>query len=232
MDSGILICYSARMPKHKPIRFFPPSGLEASKERITGFMEKHPIATSTAKAVLALAAIGGVLALFAVAPGLTRIVGRSAASVSKKQNKDRYRKLWKAFYAMKQKGVFEYMGEDKNGYQIYQLTEKGVSDVRKFTLETLEIKSATKWDGKWRLVIFDIPEKYKKARGALRDKLKEMNFFPLQKSAWVYPFPCEAEITFLKEVFNIRPFVELLTVEDLKCAKAVYHFQYILQDYF
>lgn len=220
------------MPKHKPIRFLSPSNIGASKERVTSFMERHPVATSTAKAVLALAAIGGVLALFAAAPGLTRLAGRSAASVSKKENKDRYRRLWKAFYAMKQKGIFEFIGEDKNGFQIYRLTEKGIIDVRKFTLEVLEIKNMTKWDGKWRMVIFDIPEKYKKARAALRDKLKDMNFYPLQKSAWVHPFPCEAEITFLKDVFDIHPFVEVLTVEDLKNGKAVHYFQDILKDYF
>lgn len=219
------------MPRHKPIRFLPPSGMEIAKERIEEFSKRHPVATATTKAVLALAAMGGILALFVAAPGLTRLAGRSAA-VGKKADKDRYRRLWKAFYAMKQKGLFEYKGEDKNGYQIYQLTENGVRDVRKFTLETLAIKHMAKWDRKWRLVIFDIPEKYKKARGALRDKLKEMNFYPLQKSSWIHPFPCEAEVTFLNDVFNIHPFVEILTVENLRNGKAVYYFQDTLKDYF
>lgn len=210
----------------------PAPELKTNKERIKKFIETHPVSGSAAKAVLALAAVGGILALFAIAPGLTKLVGRTKASSGRKENTDRYRRLWKAFYAMKQKGIFEFIGEDKNGCQIYQLTEKGVSDVRKFTLETLEIKSMAKWDGKWRMVIFDIPEKYKKARGALRDKLKGMNFFPLQKSAWIYPFPCEAEITFLKDVFDINHFVEVLTLEDLKNGKAVHYFQDILKDYF
>lgn len=220
------------MPRHKPIKFLPPSGAEIAKERIIDFTKRHPVATAATKAVLALAAIGGVLALFAVAPGLARLASRSSAVSKKALDKDRYRRLWKAFYAMKQKGLFEYKGEDKNGYQTYQLTEKGVRDVRKFTLETLAIKRMAKWDRKWRLVIFDIPEKYKKARGALRDKLKEMNFYPLQKSSWVHPFPCEAEITFLKDVFNMHPFVEILTVENLRNGKTVYYFKDTLKDYF
>ena len=220
------------MPKHKPIRFLPLSNAEVSKERIENFMKLHPVATSAAKAVLTLAAIGGALAIFAAVPGLTRLMSRSAASAAQQANKDRYRRLWKSFYAMKQKGLFEFKGEDKNGYQIYTLTDKGVSEVRKFTLETLAIKNVDKWDKKWRLVIFDIPEKYKRARGALRDKLKEMNFYPLQKSAWIYPFPCEAEITFLKDAFDIHPFVEALTIDDLKNGKAFHYFQDILKDYF
>lgn len=219
------------MPKHKPIRFLPPSGMEIAKERIKTFTRQHPVATATTQTILALAAMGGILTLFAIAPGLTKLANRVAV-VGKNADKNRYRRLWKAFYAMKQNGLFEYQGEDKNGNQIYQLTEKGLHNVRKFTLETLKIQKMSQWDQKWRLVIFDIPEKYKKARAALRDKLKEMGFYPLQKSAWVHPFSCEAEITFLKDVFQIHPFVEMLTIENLSNGKVVYYFQNVLKDHF
>ena len=36
----------------------------------------------------------------------------------------------------------------------------------------MEIRQ-TKWDGEWRIVIFDIPEKFKKAREALKVKIKK-----------------------------------------------------------
>jgi DNA-binding transcriptional regulator PaaX len=38
-----------------------------------------------------------------------------------------------------------------------------------------------KWDEKWRIVAFDIPEKFKTGRDALRRKLKEVGFHELQK---------------------------------------------------
>lgn len=41
------------------------------------------------------------------------------------------------------------------------------------------------WDGKWRIVVFDIPEKHKKLRHALRWKLREWEFTFWQKSVWV-----------------------------------------------
>lgn len=40
------------------------------------------------------------------------------------------------------------------------------------------------WDGKWRVVIWDIPEKRRMARDLLRYKLKQLGFSQLQKSIW------------------------------------------------
>ena len=74
----------------------------------------------------------------------------------------------------------------------------------------MEVKKPAQWDKKWRIVIFDIPEKKKKAREALRKKLKELGFKELQKSVFVYPFECEDEIDFITEVFQIRPYVRFI----------------------
>ena len=52
-------------------------------------------------------------------------------------------------------------------------------------------------------VIFDIPEKKKPAREALREKLKDLGMKKLQHSIWITPFPCEKEINLIKTVFNL-----------------------------
>lgn len=41
------------------------------------------------------------------------------------------------------------------------------------------------WDGKFRVVIWDIPEKNRRVRNLFRRKLKEWDFIILQKSVWV-----------------------------------------------
>lgn len=43
----------------------------------------------------------------------------------------------------------------------------------------------SKWDGKWRMVIFDIPESKRKLRSILRYRLKIWGFKQWQKSVWV-----------------------------------------------
>ncbi|MBI4136052.1 MAG: CRISPR-associated endonuclease Cas2 [Candidatus Vogelbacteria bacterium] len=87
------------------------------------------------------------------------------------------------------------------------LTEEGKKRVLSFQIDKMEIKRPVKWDGKWCLVAYDIPEKKKPAREALREKLKELGFYEWQKSVFIYPFPCRDEIDFLVEFFEIRPHV-------------------------
>lgn len=47
------------------------------------------------------------------------------------------------------------------------------------------------WDGKWRIVLLDMPESRKAERESLRYLLKKANFVCLKNSAWVSPFPYE-----------------------------------------
>ncbi|MBM2817700.1 MAG: phaN [Parcubacteria group bacterium] len=104
--------------------------------------------------------------------------------------------------------------EDKDGSIKIVLTKEGQKKALKFKLDEMEIKKPPKWDGEWRIVIFDIPEKLKKAREALRIKLKELGFLELQKSVFVLPYECEDEINFIMEVFLIRPFVRFVRAKS------------------
>lgn len=218
------------MPKHRPIYFKDPKFSDEFKNRLKAFIKLHPVASSTVKVVLATAILGGVLTTAAVAPGILAVLGKSMIS-DRKERSERYRQLWARFHALKKRKIFEYQGESADGGQIYRFTENGRVAAKKFLLETLRIDAPIKWDGKWRIVVFDIPEKYKRARRALYFKLRELGFYPLQKSVWVHPFTCEKEIDFLKEVFNIYPFVEILVTNDMPNGKAIYHFRNLLKKY-
>ena len=52
-------------------------------------------------------------------------------------------------------------------------------------------------------MFFDIQTSQKTKREALRGKLKELNFFQLQKSVWVFPYPCQKEIDILRDFFGL-----------------------------
>lgn len=103
--------------------------------------------------------------------------------------------------------------EKEDGTVEIVLTKDGRKKALEFQFDEMKIKKPDKWDGKWRMVIFDIPEKKKKAREALRDKLKNLGFKELQKSVFVFPFECEDEIDFVTEVFEIRNHVRFLRVD-------------------
>ncbi len=87
------------------------------------------------------------------------------------------------------------------------LTEHGHQRARQFDVDRLTITKPKRWDEHWRLVLFDIPEKKRRARDAFREKLRELGFYEWQKSVFILPFPCRDEIEFLIEFFEIRPYV-------------------------
>lgn len=83
------------------------------------------------------------------------------------------------------------------------LTQEGRQKMEEWNLEELYIKKQKKWDGRWRMVAFDIAEKRKRAREAFRSLLKQFSFYQLQKSIFVCPYPCEAEIKIIRNIFHI-----------------------------
>ena len=105
---------------------------------------------------------------------------------------------------------------EKDGQQILTLSEEGKKRLLQFDLDKIVIKKPRKWDGYWRLVLFDIPEKKKPAREALRSKLKQLGFYQLQKSCFVYPFECKAEIDFVSELFEVSPYVNFILAKELE----------------
>lgn len=71
------------------------------------------------------------------------------------------------------------------------LTKKGWEFLaEKFPLT----RRGLKWDGRWRVVIFDINEKERRQRAVLRQYLKFLGFGQLQESVWLSPFPVEEEL--------------------------------------
>ncbi len=84
-------------------------------------------------------------------------------------------------------------------------------------LETINIHEIkippTKWDGRWRLLTFDIPESKNAARHFFRKKLKQLGFFHFQRSVFILPFGCEEEISQITKFLQIRPYVHLITCD-------------------
>ena len=110
------------------------------------------------------------------------------------------KKIYDAFYRFKKQGLINI---EKSNHQVYiSLTERGKEKAGKYQIDDLFIKKQKKWDNKWRIIIFDIPENSKIKREAFRGKIKELGFYPLQKSVWIYPYPCQKELKLLQDFFN------------------------------
>ena len=157
--------------------------------------------------------ITGVVAIAATSPFFLVSLARTYL---KNKNYKEYnkRKIAQTFSSLKRNRLIVLREEDNR--ITVELTEEGQRKVKNYQFEELKIAKPARWDRKWRIVIFDIPEKRKKAaREAFRDKLKKLDFFQLQESVWVDPYPCENEIQLAAEIFGVTPFINIIIADKI-----------------
>lgn len=167
------------------------------------------------KDILLYLTIAGAVAIASTSPyfllNISRSIIRNRKYFKKKLDE---RKIAKLLEKLRRNRLIILREED--GKFKLELTEKGKRIIREIKFEDLKIEKPAIWDGKWRVIIFDIPDKYRKrARDALREKLKTLDFYPLQKSVWVHPYPCQKEIQFLTELFDITRYVNILVADNI-----------------
>lgn len=111
------------------------------------------------------------------------------------------KRFYGTFYRLRKEGMLQF--ENKNGQIYISLTKEGKTKAGKYQIDALAIEKPKKWDGKWRILIFDIKDKQKLKREALRGKIKQLGLFQLQKSVWIYPYDFEKEVKLLRSFFNL-----------------------------
>lgn len=97
----------------------------------------------------------------------------------------------------------------------YKFTKKGQDWFRRSGYKYISSKSK-KWDGKWRIIIFDIPQSLHKVRNTFRRRLKMANFFMLQKSIFVFPYECDEELEYLCEDLGLSEYVDIIIADSIK----------------
>lgn len=137
--------------------------------------------------ILRTLAVGGVLSVALVAPKtlrLLKLLDRGAA-----RRTDLYRRIRKAITNLEYAGLVKTSGE--RGQRRVALTEKGRTAIESVYASEYRIPEPAFWDGKWRMVMFDIREKRRTSRARLRFLLHGAGFLRLQDSVWIYPYPCD-----------------------------------------
>ncbi len=104
-----------------------------------------------------------------------------------------------------------------NGTIKLVLTKEGEFQAKKLKLlgNSINFKKPKKWDGKWRLVIFDIPERDRLFRSILREHLQKLDFLKLQNSVFVSPYPFEKMILELSHLYSAEKYVRVITATTI-----------------
>ncbi|MDI6751928.1 MAG: PaaX family transcriptional regulator C-terminal domain-containing protein [bacterium] len=87
----------------------------------------------------------------------------------------------------------------------FRITEAGKSRIQKGPVPIH--KESRIWDKKWRVVIFDIPEKSYLLRDRLRQELKEWGFGMLQQSVWISPHPLFSKVEEITKKYDLERYL-------------------------
>ena len=181
-------------------------------EQLKDFLDEDTAKSKITKVVLCAFAVASLpfITVGAVAIGN----GVQVVQMFNKGGKYKNKQINDTIASLKQRKYIEYISE-KNGRILMRITDKGKSKLRTFMIDMVKINKPQKWDGKWRMVMFDLPVRFSKARNALRFKLKQLGFIQFQKSVWIYPYPCKEEIAFVSDYYRVGKYVELLEISSI-----------------
>ena len=106
------------------------------------------------------------------------------------------------------------------------LTKEGRQQATRLDLfgQTLHFKHPKEWDQKWRIVMFDIPEESRSFRDILREHLRDLEFYKLQHSVFLSPYPYEKPLAELVDLYGAQKFVRIMTVSWIDNEEHLKHY--------
>lgn len=161
------------------------------------------------RAALLTVGMAGVIAVMAVAPNTLQLLETTGINA-----KLRYRAKT-ALGKLKHKGEIEFI--ERDGKKYARLTKRGEQTFALMSEKMgLEDAKPRRWDRRYRLIMFDIPERRKGVRDRLRQEMQGSGFLRIQDSAWLYPYDCEEYVALLKANLHIGKDVLYAVVEEIE----------------
>jgi len=120
-----------------------------------------------------------------------------------------------AVFRLRQKGFIK-----QKSKKIFTLTPRGSKEALFSFINGETVTYAPKvpktWDGGWRIILFDVPEKKRHYRDFLRRVIQVIGFREFQKSVWIYPYPVPSFLRDLLFEENIKKYTRFITTEEIE----------------
>ena len=145
--------------------------------------------------ILGTLAVTGVLATVLIAPNAVRLF-EYLSPISRRNSIRFNQRIKQAILRLEQRGLIKVTGEGRK--REIHITMQGEKLIDGLYTGAYVIPLPVRWDEKWRLVMFDVPEKRKKVRDTLRMLLRSASFVHFQDSAWIQPYPFDELVTLLR----------------------------------
>ena len=176
--------------------------IEARKVRRTGQIQN---------AILTTLLVGGMIVIGA-APrlDLLKLLG------ARKRNPYRLKyQINDTLLRLVRKGLVTFV--EKDGKKFARLTSAGTERLKlEQQKAALRLQKNKRWDKRWRVIIFDIPEYRRGTRDKLRLTMRSTGFYRLQDSVWLYPYDCENFIALLKADLKTGNAILYMVVEKIE----------------
>lgn len=130
-----------------------------------------------------------------------------------KENKNGLYAVNRSIKGLKEAGLIESIYSGQSDYA--KLTREGKKKAHSVSLESDTALVSPVWDGKWRIVLLDIPESRKSERESLRYLLKKAGFVCLKNSAWISPYPFEHLFTNIKKDLNLTTEMMIIVTNNI-----------------
>jgi hypothetical protein len=170
---------------------------ESKKRRRKGDMQRL---------ILSTVAVAGGLAVAAVAPNVLGAIVKMGILPKTRDSE----MVQRARKNLVMKGFLVYEGK------FLRLTPKGEKLLQHLKLKDYKLEKPKRWDKRWRVLIFDIPERRRAVRAQVRTVLGKIGFIRLQDSVWLYPYDCEEVVTLIKADLKIGKDILYLIVDTIE----------------
>ncbi|MBM7649138.1 phenylacetic acid degradation operon negative regulatory protein [Bacillus ectoiniformans] len=107
--------------------------------------------------------------------------------------------------------------EKQGNKSFYFLTGRGVNRIEEAAKRIFKL-NPHEWDGKWRILMYTIPEEKRSVRDELRKELLWSGFGSFSNSCWISPNNLEKEVQSLINKYEISEYVDFF-VSDYKGPK-------------
>ncbi len=128
----------------------------------------------------------------------------------------------KSIKALKKQNLITIKHKGDNA--VIEITEKGKKKILSYSIDLIQLPKKLKWDGYWRVIIFDIPNKLNQARRALSSTLRNLKCYQLQKSVYIYPFEIKDEIDFISSLFGVYEYIVYIKAKEIEGEEIVYEY--------
>ena len=160
-------------------------------------------------AILSTIATAGVFTVALAAPNVLKLLRYGPGVQSQYRSRIR-----RSLDRLADRGFVVYRKKGKDAR--VELTPKGEILLLKLTSGMAHLTKPAKWDRRWRIVIFDVPEKRKLGRDNLRLMLTTIGFRKLQASVWVYPYDCEDLLSLIRADSRLQREVMYIVAEEIE----------------